>query len=149
MTGYKYDSLPDVILDGQSISYSCSTTGQVIPIGSEAWDPDSNGKIEVTCINGAFKLPDGFELPLDPPACVQFTLCSSRPTPPEASGLEYIDINKDKYRPGEKAYYVCKDSEAIIKPNGTRINDKTIQEISDNFLLNVEEIDNLVNITKL
>jgi hypothetical protein len=120
-TGYQYESLPDVILDGQSIAYSCSQTQEMIPVGSEAWDPDSNGKVEVTCINGAFELPPGVSG--NPPACVQSNgiICNSRPSPPESTELEYIDINKVKFRPGEKAYYVCKNGEAIIRPNGTNM----------------------------
>jgi len=63
-------------------------------------------------------------------------------------GLEYaIELNKPVIIKVHN--YGFKKTFFIIKPNGTRINDKTIQEISDNFLLNVEEIDNLVNITKL
>ena len=132
-TGYQYDSLPGVILDGQSIGYSCSQTQEMIPVGSEAWDPDSNGKVEVTCINGEFAHPPGVSG--TPPACVASTgiICNSRPSPPEASGLEYIDVNKDKYRPGEKAYYVCINNEAIITPNGTNMFEIPCEEGVYNF----------------
>ena len=88
----------------------------MIPVGEEAWDPESDGSIDVTCIDGAFDPPKAGT----PPPCVDSSNieCNSRPEPPADSGLEYQDI-KAKYRPDEKAYYVCKNNESIIQPNGT------------------------------
>ena len=105
-TGYD-KTIPSVILSGQTIGYTCSGAQSMIPVGEEAWDPESDGSIDVTCIDGAFEQPkDG-----TPPPCVTSTNieCNSRPEPPANTELEYQNI-KPKYRPGEHAYYVCKNN---------------------------------------
>ena len=143
-SGYETLSVPGTILSGQTVSYTCSQTQSMIPVGSEAWDPDSNSAIELTCIDGAFVHPPGMSG--TPPPCVESSsiICNSRPEPPENTNLEYVniklgenadgeDINKNKYRPGEKAYYVCTDPAAIIKPNGTNLFDIPCQEGVYNF----------------
>ena len=131
--GYETSTLPDVILSGQSIAYSCSQTQYMLPVGSEAWDPESNGLLEVTCIDGVFEKPQGVSG--DPPSCVESSsiICNSRPEPPTNSELEHVDTGKNKYRPGEKAYYVCKNNASIIQPNGTNVFDIACQEGVYNF----------------
>lgn len=102
----------------------------MIPVGEEAWDPESDGMINVTCSDGAFERPKAG----DPPPCVPSSNieCNSRPEPPEVAGLEYQNI-KAKYRPGENAYYVCKNNESIIQPNGTTMFPIPCQEGVYNF----------------
>ena len=107
----------------------------MIPLDyAEDWDPDSNGEVDVTCIDGTFEFPNSGT----PPDCVDSSpnnrplLCNSRPVPPSDTKLEQIG-DKIKYRPGEKAYYVCENSEAIIKPNGTNMFDIACQEGVYNF----------------
>ena len=83
-SGYETTTLPNVILSGQTIGYTCSETQSMIPVGEEAWDPESDGMINVTCSDGAFERPQAG----DPPPCVPSSNieCNSRPEPPEVSG---------------------------------------------------------------
>ena len=117
-SGYEKTTLPNVILSGQTVGYKCSAAQTMIPVGHEAWDPESDGMIDVTCIDGTFEQPTAGT----PPSCVDSSNieCNSRPEPPSSSGLEYQNV-KSKYRPDENAYYVCKNNESIIQPNGTTL----------------------------
>ena len=132
-TGYD-KTVPSVILSGQTIAYTCSGAQSMIPVGEEAWDPESDGSIDVACIDGVFEQPkDG-----TPPPCVTSTNieCNSRPEPPANTELEYQNI-KPKYRPGEHAYYVCKNNESIIQPNGTTMFSIPCEEGVYNFNTNL------------
>ena len=75
--------------------------------------------LEITCIDGSFEVPTaGLS---SNPQCIDSSsgtiVCNSPPPPPAYSGLEYVFTGKIKFRPGEKAYYVCTNPEAIIQSN--------------------------------
>ena len=109
------------MLSGQSLVYECSDSQDLIP---ESLDPDSNGKLEITCIDGSFEIP----ATLASSQCIDaqsatpnYIACNAPPAPPDNSKLSRVVTEKTKFRADEKVYYVCENKEAVILPNGTNM----------------------------
>ena len=106
-------TVADIIVDGQSVSYVCRNSSLLIP---EELDDDSNFVLEVTCFDGTFEVPRNWP----PEKCIENVTCVDFPEPPVHTELLRADHNKEM-RPGDMAYFVCKNPEMLLKPNGSNM----------------------------
>ena len=113
-------AIQDIYLDGQSVKYVCRNSTLLVP---DEFDKDSNFAIDIICSNGMFHVPENWP----PIECVSDTTCKKFPQPPTHTELVRVD-RKKKMRLQDKAYFVCRSSEMVIKPNGTNMFSATCSE---------------------
>ena len=82
----------------------------------EELDDDSNFVLEVTCSDGSFEVPKNWP----PEQCTANVSCAHFPEPPVHAKLVRAGRCKEM-RPGDMAYFVCQNTEMLLKPNGTNM----------------------------